>query len=163
MIGRLVPNLPSQTFVIRRQQRYLGLRLPKPLLGYAHAIEHLQRQDHHLHGILVVEGAIDYVLARQWALPAVPVALLSTHPSRAQLAELLHLQTISGLPILDWHDADARGRASALHLLDLLHGYKCRMIPEMEGIKDLADLALHPLGLAKLAHAWQGMSDGDPL
>jgi hypothetical protein len=44
-----------------------------------------------------------------------------------------------------------------------LDGYPSRMIPEIEGIKDLAELAVHPFGFVKLAHAWQGMSDGDPL
>jgi DNA primase len=163
MIGRLLPNLPSRVFVIRREQRYLGIRLPKPLLGYAHAIEQIQASSHQLHGILLVEGAVDYVLARQWGLPAVPVALLSTHPSRTQYAQLLHLHTISGLPILDCHDADVRGRLGALDTWERLDGYPRRMIPEIEGVKDLAELAVHPFGFVKLAHAWQGMSDGDPL
>jgi hypothetical protein len=37
------------------------------------------------------------------------------------------------------------------------------MVPEIEGIKDLADLANDPHGTVKLSHAWQGMSDGDAL
>jgi hypothetical protein len=161
MIGRLLPHLSPQMFVLRRDQRYLGLRLPKPLLGYAQAIENIHHSG--LQGILLVEGAVDYVLARQWGLPAVPVALLSTHPSRLQWEQLLHLQTTSGLPVLDWHDADERGRLGALSTWDRLAGYPRLMIPEMAGIKDLADLANAPLGAATLAHAWQGMSDGDPL
>ncbi len=163
MIGRLLPNLAPQMFVLRRDQRYLGLRFPKPLLGYAQAIENIHQSRSGLQGILLVEGAVDYVLARQWELPAVPVALLSTHPSRFQWEQLLHLQTISGLPVLDWHDADERGRLGALSTWERLHGYPRLMLPEIEGVKDLADVALHPFGLVQLAHGWQGMSDGDAL
>ena len=163
MIGRLLPMLPAREFVIRREQRYLGIKLPKPLLGYTHALEDLRKRRDELAGILVVEGALDYVLARQWDLPVIPVALLSTHPSRTQFEQLLNLQRLSGLPIIDWHDADERGRMGALHLYNLLHGYSRLMLPEMTGIKDLADVAVHPFGSTRLAHAWQGMSDGDPL
>lgn len=163
MIGRLLPHLPVHVFVVRREQRYLGLKLPKPLLGYAHAIEDIRERPAGLHGILLVEGAVDYVLARQWRLPAVPVAPLSTHLSRLQWEQLVRLQTISGLPLLDWHDADTPGRLGALSTWDRLDGYPRLMIPEIAGIKDLADLANAPLGFAKLAHAWQGMSDGDAL
>lgn len=162
MIGRLLPHQPSHMFIVRREQRYLGIMLPKPLLGYASALEQIQKDwpGQHPQGILVVEGAFDYVIARQWALPAIPVALLATHPSRSQHAQLLHLHALSGLPILDWHDADERGWQGALYMQQLLHGYPIKMMPEIAGIKDLADLAVHADGSTLLAQVWQKMLDG---
>lgn len=78
--------------------------------------------DQPLRGILVLEGALDYVIAQGWDLPVLPVALLSAYPSRGQLAELLELQQRSGgLPLLLQLDDDAaggRGTAFMARFLD---------------------------------------------
>ena len=105
-----------------------------------------------------MEGALDYVLARQWELPVLPVALLGTHPSRRQWAELLHLQQVTGLPIIDWHDADEAGRQAALQVHERAPG-PLLLFPEMAGVNDLADLSQRPDGLLRLRHAWHAISD----
>ena len=155
MIGRLVPA----NHAIRPSEKYLGLPMTKGLMGYhqALALWHSQQHDS-LQAILLLEGALDYVLAQQWALPVLPVALLGTHPSRRQWAELLHLQQVTGLPIIDWHDADEAGRQAALQVYERAPG-PLLLFPEMVGVNDLADLSQRPDGLLRLRHAWHAISD----
>jgi DNA primase len=158
MIGRILPGGPQQQRAIRQSEKYLGLPLPKGLLGYHRALAVWQSQQDELQAILLLEGAFDYVLARQWMLPVLPVALLGTYPSRSQWAQLLHLQRVSGLPVIDWHDADEPGRQAALQVHERVPG-PLIPFPEIAGVNDLADLGLRPDGLVRLQHAWHAISD----
>jgi DNA primase catalytic core len=113
MIGRALPT-PIHP-LCKASDKYLGLAIPKTLLGYEVALSELQESCiRPLQSILIVEGAIDYVLARAWELPCLCVAFLGTHASRSQRQALLHLHEVSGLPFIDWHDADERGRLASL-------------------------------------------------
>ncbi len=162
MIGRALPT-PIHP-LCKANDKYLGLSIPKTLLGYEVALSELKApRTRPLQGILIVEGAIDYVLARAWELPCLCVAFLGTHPSRSQLQALLHLHAVSRLPFLDWHDADERGRLASLHLLAQLHGLPVRLFPEIALSKDLADLGTQPDGYTRLVHAWQAIGDGGEL
>ncbi len=159
MIGRLVPDAGLQSgHAVRPAEKYLGLPLPKGLLGYHQALVSWHKHRDSLQAILLLEGALDSVLARQWELPALPVALLGTHPSRRQWAQLLHLQQVSGLPVIDWHDADKPGRQAALHVHERAQG-PLLLFPEIAGVNDLADLGLRPDGMVRLRHAWHALSD----
>jgi hypothetical protein len=116
MIGRALYRLPSK----QRTPKYLGLSLNKPLLGYGLALKRL-RERRLVRAILVVEGAIDYVIASQWELPIVCVALVGTHASMRQLVMLLDLQRRAGqVPLLISLDADDAGRQASTHLLNQL-------------------------------------------
>ncbi len=162
MIGRVPPT--SLHPVCKTNEKYLGLAIPKTLLGYYAALAELQHPSGRpLQGILVVEGAIDYVLALEWQLPFLCVALLGTHASRRQLQALLHLHEISGLPFIDWHDADERGRLASLHLSKQLQGRHVRPFPEIAMVKDLADLGTQRDGYARLTQAWHALGDGGEL
>lgn len=162
MIGRALPS--SLHPACKPKDKYLGLALPKPLLGYEAAqAAWFEQPWRSLQGILVVEGAIDYVLARAWGLPVLSVALLGTHPSRQQLQALLRLYEMTDLPFIDWHDADEPGRLGALHLLVQLGGAPVRLFPEIANVKDLADLGTYPDGYARLMQAWQAIGDGGEL
>lgn len=159
MIGRLVPAIGQTAgYASRTAEKYRGLPLPKGLLGYHQAMALWQTQCDSFQAILLLEGAFDYVLARQWALPVLPVALLGTHPSHRQWAQLLHLQQITGFPIIDWHDADEPGRQGALQVHARAPG-PLLLFPEMAGVKDLADLSQRPDGFLRLRHAWHAISD----
>jgi DNA primase len=160
MIGR-VPASPLHP-ACKANDKYLGLPLPKPLLGYHQALaclrEPLARK--RLQHILVVEGAMDYLIAHEWQLPVLCVALLGTHASQQQLQQLLHLHTVSALPLLLWLDADERGREGTMHLLKHLTGRPVSLMPEMALVKDLADLGAHPSGYTRLQQAWHTLGNG---
>ncbi len=116
MIGRTV----YQPLQGKRGRKYLGLSLSKPLLGYGLALARI-RERRLIRAILVVEGAIDYVIASQWDLPVVCVALVGTHASMRQLVMLLDLQQKANMvPLLISLDADAAGRQASAHLLTQL-------------------------------------------
>lgn len=115
--------------------------------------------------ILVLEGALDYVIAVGWELPVLPVALLSAYPSRAQLAELLDLRARSGdLPMLLMHDTDDAGREATAHVARSLAEQHVpfhvlpplpRLRAESPHYKDLAELG--PLGRAGRAQVLAGI------
>ena len=148
MIGRtLYSPLEKQ-----RAPKYLGLSLNKPLIGYGLALKRL-RERRLVRAILVVEGAIDYVIASQWELPIVCVALVGTHASMRQLVTLLDLQQRAGnVPLLISLDADESGRQASSHLLTQLHqrtSFVSELAP-IAGTKDIGDLGIHPNGYALL-------------
>ncbi|HEV2236350.1 MAG TPA: CHC2 zinc finger domain-containing protein, partial [Ktedonobacterales bacterium] len=148
MIGRVMPELGD-----RDRPKYLGLPGSKALLGYGTAlqeIEHPRKQEHGtLHpsvrtAILVVEGALDYVVARGWRLSVPCVALAGIQAGRTQLGELAELHRRAGdVPILLGLDADAAGRAGAARLAEQFHadGVLTITLPAMDEAKDVADLA----------------------
>src|SRR5690348_7747355 len=93
MIGRLLtdgaevsgdvqdaPNGANVTGRRARSPRYLGLALPKPLIGLdlVPALGEQSVQDSAQRGVLVVEGIFDLLTARAWRLPIACVALVGT-------------------------------------------------------------------------------------
>ena len=143
MIGRLITQEET-----KRSPKYLGLSLPKPLLGYGLA---RKRQTHGdiPQAIVVVEGALDYVIATQWQLPIWCVALIGTHASRYQLAALLDLQErAQGCPILLGLDADEAGRRASFQLMMQIarHERSVGEVLPIYGVKDIGDLARRPDG-----------------
>ncbi len=144
LIGRIVPPR-------RSRYKYLGIALPKHLLGYGEAIERLsQVPEQAIQGILVVEGALDYVIASQWHLPVVCVALLSTWASQLQIQEIKELlNRFKGVPVLIFLDADGAGARSTPTLLAQLQPYG-RCVPSIDGAKDIGELGTIPDGRKRL-------------
>ena len=152
MIGRTVYQPPRGG---RQHRKYLGLSLSKPLLGYGLALTRI-RQRHLIRAILVVEGAIDYVIASQWDLPVVCVALVGTHASMRQLVMLLDLQQrANNVPLLISLDADGAGRLASTHLLAQLQQRTeyVMELPPIGAVKDIGDLGIHPEGESLLQTA----------
>jgi DNA primase len=148
MIGRaLYRPLGKQ-----RTPKYLGLSLSKPLLGYSLALKRL-RERYPIQAILIVEGAVDYVIASQWDLPVVCVALVGTYASLRQLTLLLDLQQrAQQVPLLISLDADEAGRQASHHLLAQLRQrtpYVTELAP-IAGVKDIGDLGILPGGMSFL-------------
>jgi DNA primase len=144
LIGRIVPPATSK-------YRYLGLPLTKPLLGYGDALALMQQERLRHRGVLVVEGAIDRIIAVQWGLPVYPVALISAWAGPRQIREIIDLHHRSGgAAVLLGHDNDAAGQAATVGLLlDLRSwGIPTTVIPHIPSIKDLGELGTHPLGRA---------------
>ncbi len=181
MIGRVIPALaggpgrrtrssgsstndPSQVpggHLLRVAPKYLGLAGPKVLLGYGIAVEQIRsrrqrpqlqsRRGMAVPGILVVEGALDYVVGTGWQLPVPCVALVGARASRSQRRELSELHALAGVaPILLALDADAPGRAATVSLTKQLHaeGLPTLEVPPILQAKDLGDLAPQPGGRA---------------
>lgn len=144
MIGRTL----SQAQGRHHTPKYLGLSLSKPVLGYGLALKRM-REGHPIQAIVIVEGAIDYVIASQWELPIVCVALIGTAASRRQLAAILELQQRAHqVPLLISLDADDAGRQGSQMLLTHLRQQTTSVeeIAPIAGVKDLGELALQPDG-----------------
>ena len=150
----------------RMPPRYLGLTTPRLyLLGYGRACATLAQQPRATEiaqealpvpGILVGEGALDYLIAQSWHLPVLCVALLGTHPSSGQLAELMDLHRLArGAPVLLALDGDAAGRSATHELARALAslGLPAMIVPEVPGAKDIGDLALRRDGRTCLLQA----------
>lgn len=155
MIGRQFHSFRRTARLMAKESpkespKYLGLSLRKPLLGYGQALEQLKEKTL-VRAILVVEGAIDYVLATQWHLPVIVVALIGTYPSHHQFAMLLDLQQrASHVPILlglDADDAGIQASRSLAHRFQQAHSPVCTL-PPIEQAKDIGDLGVHPHGRA---------------
>jgi DNA primase len=122
IIGRIVPEARSPL----PQLKYFLVCASgeKGLLGYGAARAALAAQEptsEPPHGVLVVEGALDYALAVGWRVPVVPIALLGSYPSMTQLTELLQTQRrAGGAPLLLLLDADAPGEQGGAALARLL-------------------------------------------
>ena len=171
LIGRVLPG--ARTPLPHVKYYLVCGSHEKQLLGYGAALERLaqrardakqpgsRRQNgQELLGILVLEGALDYVIAVGWELPVLPVALLAAYPSRAQLAELLNLHArAEGLPLLLLLDADGPGREGTAYVTRTLRERQVpfhslpplsRLPPPSVTYKDLGELG--PLGPAGRAH-----------
>jgi CHC2-type zinc finger protein len=166
LIGRTVPGM--RTPVAQIKYHLVCSDGEKHLLGYGAALQRLalrrggeerrivRKNRQELMGILVIEGALDYVIATGWNLPVLPTALLSTYPSRRQLAELLDLhQRSDGLPLLLQLDGDDPGQQATIHLRRTLDERQVRyqVLPPLPRVpvpssnyKDLGEIG--PLGLA---------------
>lgn len=170
LIGRTLPDVRTP---LRDIKYYLVCDGEKGVLGYGAACERLARiRAQQLvgtsahgsmprpRGILVAEGALDYVIASGWDLPVLSVALLSAYPSHTQLRELLDLQTCSGdLPLLVLLDADGTGQEASAYLRRALRERRVpyRVLPPLPRLpmasaayKDLGELG--PLGQAGRLH-----------
>jgi DNA primase len=145
----------------REPPKYLGLTAPRHfLLGYGRTCAALARLADRasggeplVPGILVVEGALDYVVAQDWHLPAPCVALLGTHPSPGQFAELADLRRRArGAPLVLALDNDEAGRTATRDLARSLarQGLTLVILPPVADVKDLGELALLPSGRACL-------------
>ena len=165
LIGRAVPGMRTPTAQIK--YHLVCSAGEKHLLGYGAALQRLaqrrggqgrrivRKNRQELRGILVLEGALDYVIATGWDLPVLPTALLSTYPSRRQLAELLDLQQrAGGVPLLLQLDGDNPGKEATAHFTRALDERELRyqVLPPLLRLpvpsptyKDLGELG--PLGL----------------
>jgi DNA primase len=145
IIGRSLPGKHSAL----PHHKYLGTAGFKGLLGWGHAITH--HQEHH--GILVVEGAIDYVIAASWNLPVLPVALLSTGASRRQKIELQTLATyLSCSRVILFLDNDPPGQLATPILAQQFQtdGLSVTILPPLaEDINDIGDLGMRSDGRAR--------------
>ncbi len=113
-----------------RRLKYLGLSLPKPILGY----ERVRGQRR----VFVTEGAFDYLTGVAWNLPI--CALLGTHVRAERLAFLQRAHQV----VLVF-DNDEPGRAAAIELATAL-GARAVVLSFPEGVKDLSELAQRPDG-----------------
>jgi len=104
---------------------YLGLALPRPLLGYE-AVRGRQR-------VLLTEGPFDWLTLVGWGLPA--CALLGTQPG----ARTLRLLDRARLIVLVL-DGDEPGRAAAAQLAEAL-GERASVVELPAGVKDANQLA----------------------
>lgn len=113
-----------------RSLKYLGLSLPKPILGY----EGVRGRDR----VFVTEGAFDYLAGVGWGLPI--CALLGTH---VRAGRLRFLERAPEVVVI--FDNDGEGRRAAADLAEDLDG-RARILTLPEGVKDLAELAANPGG-----------------
>jgi hypothetical protein len=157
-----------------RSPRYLGLALPKPLIGFdlvpAFGEQGVQggAQDGVRRGVLVVEGIFDLLTVRAWRLSMACVALVGTHLRRDQLQDLLALAC--GGPIWLGLDADEAGEQAAERLRDQLVKAGCpgdvvRRLRPPGGAKDLSEVArdAHARRAVLAALAADGGPDGHVL
>lgn len=127
MVGRTLDD---------RRLKYLGLSLPKPILGY----ERVRGQ----HRVFVTEGAFDYLTGVGWNLAI--CGLLGTHVRAERLAFLQRAPEV----VLVF-DNDGPGQDAAADLAAGL-GERARILRLPEGVKDLSELATRPDGRAAFFH-----------
>ena len=141
LIGRIVPPRESR-------HKYLGITTSKRLLGYGEALRRLTQQERLVEGMLIVEGALDFVLAWQWQLPVCCVALLSTWASQLQLDEIVDLyEHMKDTPVLVFLDADGPGRDATPRLLSQLQRRGLPVFPLSPlAVKDIGELGKLPDG-----------------
>lgn len=113
-----------------RRLKYLGISLPKPILGYE-GVRGRKR-------VIVTEGAFDYLAGVGWGLPI--CALLGTHVRAGRLGFLQRVEEV-----LIVFDNDDEGRRAGRELAVSL-GDRARVIALPHDVKDLAELASRPGG-----------------
>lgn len=124
MVGRALDG--------RREPKYRGLALPRPLLGHERARGHAR--------VFLTEGPFDWLTLVSWGLPA--CALLGTQPGRDTIRLLGRVRTV--VLVLD---GDGPGRDAAAHLAEVL-GERARIVTLPEGVKDVNELGTRPDGRA---------------
>ncbi|MCK6565882.1 MAG: CHC2 zinc finger domain-containing protein [Dehalococcoidia bacterium] len=107
-----------------RRLKYLGLSLPKPILGYERVRGHRR--------VFVAEGAFDYLTGVSWNLPI--CALLGTH---VRAERLRFLERVPEVVLV--FDNDDEGQHAARDLAESL-GDHARVLRLPDGIKDLGEL-----------------------
>jgi DNA primase len=116
MIGRTVINDKS---------KYLGLRMPKPIMGF--------HQYRHSPILFMVEGQFDWLLLKQWGYPA--VVLSGSHITKH------NQQLLRGKFIVYISDNDIVGEAAAQQIIDIF-GHNCVVINIAHyGHKDISEWA----------------------
>ncbi|MCC6387461.1 MAG: toprim domain-containing protein [Dehalococcoidia bacterium] len=113
-----------------RRLKYLGLSLPKPILGY----EGLRGHDR----VFVTEGAFDYLTGVSWGLPI--CALLGTH---VRAGRLKFLERVPEVVLV--FDTDDEGQRAA-HDLSASLGPRTHVVELPGGVKDLGELGARPDG-----------------
>lgn len=113
-----------------RRLKYLGLSLPKPILGYEGLRGH-QR-------VFVTEGAFDYLTGVGWGLPV--CALLGTH---VRAGRLRFLERVPEVVLV--FDNDDEGQRAA-HDLAASLGQRAHVVELPGGVKDLGELGVRPDG-----------------
>ena len=113
-----------------RRLKYLGLSLPKPILGYERVRGHRQ--------VFVTEGAFDYLTGVSWNLPI--CALLGTH---VRAERLRFLERVPEIVLV--FDNDGEGQHAARELAESL-GDHARMLRLPDGVKDLGELGASDAG-----------------
>lgn len=104
---------------------YLGLALPRPLLGYD-GVRGRRR-------VFLTEGPFDWLTLLSWGLPA--CALLGTQPGDRTLRLLARVRSV--VLVLD---GDEPGRAAAASLAETL-GDRALVVELPEGVKDVNEIA----------------------
>lgn len=159
MIGRAIPTFNAPLASIT----YLGTTRLKSVLGYGHACERLQAGQ--ARGVLVVEGALDYVIATGWDLPVACVALCSTGASPFQIGELAELYRMRPeQPLLIALDGDDPGQTATPHLLADLQTAQVPAVavPPIPGATDIGDLGpLRAIGRQRLLAVVQPLLTGE--
>jgi len=110
--------------------KYLGLALPRPLLGYD-GVRGRQR-------VFLVEGPFDWLTLLSWGLSA--CALLGTQPGTRTLRLLDR-----ALSIVLVFDADEPGREAASGIASTLGG-RAVVLTLPDGVKDVSELGSRPDG-----------------
>ncbi|MBI4313133.1 MAG: toprim domain-containing protein [Chloroflexi bacterium] len=112
--------------------RFQALPGPKPLLGMGR----LNRRE----AVVVTEGVFDWLTLGQWDIPA--CALLGSHGMERQVHALARFGHV-------WlaFDNDDAGHDATETLVKLL-GQKAIPVDLPDGVKDVADMAVHPHGRA---------------
>lgn len=113
-----------------RRLKYLGLSLPKPILGYEGLRGH-QR-------VFVTEGAFDYLAGVSWGLPI--CALLGTH---VRAGRLRFLERVPEVVLV--FDNDDEGQRAAQELAASL-GDHAHVLTLPDVVKDLGELGARPDG-----------------
>jgi DNA primase len=127
LIGRTLPGGCADRD--ESSPRYLGLPGCRPLMGWETAATSLEP--------LLVEGPFDWLVLRQWGLPA--LALCGTHFSGQVLRALTRFRRLRLLLDNDQPGQDAAERLSA--------AFGDRVIVlHLPGVKDVAELATRPDG-----------------
>jgi DNA primase len=116
--------------------KYLGQPGPRRLLGWDAASRE--------RSVCVVEGAFDWLTLQQWRVPS--VALLGTHVQPATIQALRRFQQVHLVL-----DADPAGLEATGRLLQDLGPVAVQV--SLDGVKDVADLAIHPDGAARFSRA----------
>lgn len=124
--------------------KYLGLALPRPLLGYD-GVRGRRR-------VFVTEGPFDWLTLVGWGLPA--CALLGSQPGRETAALLRHVRSV--VLVLD---RDEAGAAGAARFAEELAG-RVQVLELPAGAKDVSDLGAHPDGRAAFFDALRALDDG---
>ncbi len=130
-----------------RRLKYLGLSLPKPILGYERVRGHRR--------MFVTEGAFDYLTGVSWNLPI--CALLGTH---VRAERLRFLERVPEVVLV--FDNDDEGQRAAYELAESLGGHT-RILRLPDGVKDLGDLGASDGGretfFGLLAELWPAKTE----
>lgn len=134
----VVPNVIDRTYVdymigrtvINDKAKYLGLRMPKPIMGF--------HQYRHSPILFMVEGQFDWMLLKQWGYPT--VVMSGSHITKANV-NLLRGKHIVYIP-----DNDQVGIRAAHEIIERLGKEQVSIIDiSSYGYKDVSDWAQYDI------------------